>query len=229
MSIMQSLVHSERKNINLVSSTLSTIATIQVPTSPNAAVGDLAILFDTAFSTSTSIIPTTVVPGGWNVISNQSASRDLGGLGRSSIRSIISYRFLTSGNLGSTITGMDTPTRKILLIFRPNFTTSSINFLPSPILDNGISGNGSATHELSLSQNISPLILITHGASSDADEYTLTASGNSTTTISNAANQVKYAIFNSNEPPNDASITLTANVFFGVISSTLQSFFIVYT
>jgi hypothetical protein len=81
----------------------STGTTITVPA--GAAAGDLAFLFDT----STTV--TDTIPSEWSRIS---------GLTTTGIRTNITYKLLTSGDLGATITGMAGTTRKSMIICRGN-------------------------------------------------------------------------------------------------------------
>ena len=77
-------------------------------TSPNfynVAAGDIAILFDNSTTT------TTAIPSGWTTIDNTSTT---------GIRTSISYKVLTSGDLGATIVGMAGVNRKVMLVYRPN-------------------------------------------------------------------------------------------------------------
>ena len=121
MSIMQSLFSPQIKNFTFVASATSTTSTISIPASSN--VGDFAVLFDSSRDVFT---PITVVPSGWSSISNVSESNILS---LSSIRSIVSYKSLVSGDPGSSITGMDAglfgTDRKIIMVFRPNFSVQN--------------------------------------------------------------------------------------------------------
>jgi hypothetical protein len=78
----------------------------------NARAGDFAILFDGSNVTAT--VPTPVIPSGWTAVANSATTL---------FRSIISYKILTSADLGTTVTGMfhaNGAHRKIMAIFRPN-------------------------------------------------------------------------------------------------------------
>jgi hypothetical protein len=75
--------------------------TIVIPAA--AGVGDIAVLFD--FSTST----TDITPAGWTSIVKSSTS---------GIRVNVSYRILTAGDLGTTVTGLAGIARKVMQVFR---------------------------------------------------------------------------------------------------------------
>ena len=87
----------------------SASSTITIPS--EAQPGDLAILFDTSTTT------TSVVPSGWTSITNTTTT---------GIRSTVSRRILTSGQPGSTVTGMSGTTSKILVVFRPNAAITTV-------------------------------------------------------------------------------------------------------
>lgn len=102
--------------ITFVNSATATGGDITIPAS--AAVGDIAILFDTA--TSFSATPSDVAPSGWTLIGTSLAvSGSILGL-RSSVR----YRVLTTGQPGSTVTGIAGDTMlKHMLVFRKSAGT----------------------------------------------------------------------------------------------------------
>ena len=85
----------------------SLLSTIVIPTTRtelgNVRAGDIGVLFDT----STTV--TSVVPSGWTLID---------GVTTTGIRTNISYKILTSGDVGATITGMAGSARKVLYVVR---------------------------------------------------------------------------------------------------------------
>jgi hypothetical protein len=93
--------------ISLISSVTAGTTTIVI--TATAQVGDIAVLFDTSTTT------TDVTPSGWTSINGATTT---------GIRTNISYRILTSGDAGSTITGMAGTTRKVMLLFRDWSTTA---------------------------------------------------------------------------------------------------------
>jgi len=89
--------------VSFQDSATSIASTITVPGS--AAVGDVAILFDT----STTV--TNTIPSGWTSIS---------GVTTTGIRQNISYKLIGSSDIGATVTGMAGTTRKVMLVYRGN-------------------------------------------------------------------------------------------------------------
>ena len=96
--------------VEFVQSVTTLTSTIVIPAT--ALVGDIAVLFDM----STTI--TNTVPSGWTSIS---------GVAATGIRTNISYRVLTSGQPGATISGMAGTTRKIMMLFRGASLTPTIS------------------------------------------------------------------------------------------------------
>lgn len=84
-----------------------------------AQVGDLAVLYDFAVTTGT-VAPTSVTPSGWTKISVSDVSLTT----TPAMRGTIHWKFLVSGDPGSTITGMagGTTNDKIITIHRPSIT-----------------------------------------------------------------------------------------------------------
>lgn len=87
----------------------SSLATATIPAASQA--GDIAVLFDT----STTVTNTT--PAGWTLMN---------GVTTTGIRTNVSYKQLAAGEPGTSITGMAGTTRKVILVFRPSSTVSSI-------------------------------------------------------------------------------------------------------
>jgi hypothetical protein len=94
---------------------VSLAATITI--SANTQVGDIAVLFDTSTNT------TDVTPSGWTSINGATTT---------GIRTNISYKVLTSGDPGSTITGMAGTTRKTMVVFRAVGNTAPTVSLSTP-------------------------------------------------------------------------------------------------
>lgn len=113
-------------SLSLVVNATSTATTITIPAS--ALPDDFAILCDR--SSSTSGIPNPVTPTGWNSIAGGAATSNFSG----GVRSSITYKQLVSGDPGSTITGMPAGSggtvSKIMLIVRPLYKRSVIQFSP---------------------------------------------------------------------------------------------------
>jgi hypothetical protein len=95
----------------------SNTSSITIPST--AQVGDLAVLYDFAVTTGT-VAPTSVTPSGWTKISVSDVSLTT----TPAMRGTIHWKFLVSGDPGSTITGMagGTTNDKIITIHRPSIT-----------------------------------------------------------------------------------------------------------
>lgn len=91
--------------------------TITIPS--EAAVGDIAVLYDSTIN-SASPAPTSVVPSGWTSVNDSAGSF---------VRVIASYKLLVSGDPGSTITGMAGTNfqGKSLLIFRKSVVATTVS------------------------------------------------------------------------------------------------------
>jgi hypothetical protein len=216
MSIMQSLFSTLSKTFTFVASATSTTSTISIPAI--SSVGDFAVLFDSATGI---LIPTTVVPSGWSSISNVSEV-ELGPL--KCIRSIVSYKSLVSGDPGSSITGMyagifDATDRKIIMVFRPNFSVQNTSILSV----NGATNSNSQT--ITITESQPPILAFAHWASNG----TISSRGVSGITMNEVSNTTgqyaSYKIFNSNETTSDATISMSDN---GSVQS-LQSFYVQFT
>jgi hypothetical protein len=94
--------------VSALTNQLSTSVTIPA----DSQTGDLAVLFDMSTST------TLVVPSGWTSINSVSTT---------GIRTTYSYRYLTAGQPGTSVTGMGGTTRKVMLIFRPSAAPATTN------------------------------------------------------------------------------------------------------
>lgn len=95
------------------SSATANAATITIPA--GALAGDLAVLFDCAYSTS----PGAVTPAGWTNVANATVT--------SVTRGMTHYKVLLAGDPGSSVTGMDeTTVDKVMLVFRPSRAIVSV-------------------------------------------------------------------------------------------------------
>jgi hypothetical protein len=95
----------------VASSFTSGSSTITIPAT--AQVGDIAVLFDTQ------ALGSLATPSGWTQIANTN----------STFEDVLSYRLLTAGNPGSSVTGMSNTQymNKIMLVFRPSTSISSVS------------------------------------------------------------------------------------------------------
>ena len=104
--------------VNFVTSTTSQTSTITIPAT--AAAGDIAILVDYGYLTSTTA-PTAVTPTNWTSITTTSNTTS------PAQRINVSYKTLIAGDPGSTITGINTTSmRKTMIIYRPTLTPNTI-------------------------------------------------------------------------------------------------------
>ena len=103
--------------VTYVDTSQSNASTITIPST--AQVGDLAVLYDFAVTTGT-VAPTSVTPSGWTLV----GVSNVGLTTTPAMRGSIYWKFLVSGDPGSTITGMSggTTNDKIMTIHRPSIT-----------------------------------------------------------------------------------------------------------
>jgi hypothetical protein len=192
-------------SISFVASTTSS-GSSTIILSASAAVGDVAILFDKSETL------TDTIPSGWT---SNTSLRTLG----STIRQNISWIFVTSGMPGSTITGMTTggAGRKIMLVFRPNTTATTITV-------GGISAQTSSTAPTTqtLTGGTAPMIyLAAYGADQSVNSTTWTG-GTSTSVLSGSSFVSRYLVYNST--PTNASISMPDS---GI--NIMQSFYMMLT
>ena len=109
--------HISNTRSGILNSAVATAATTTIVIPATAEVGDIAVLFDTSTTT------TDVTPSGWTTINNATTT---------GIRTNISYKVLTSGEPGSTITGMAGNARKILQVYRVWGNTAPTISLSTP-------------------------------------------------------------------------------------------------
>ena len=106
---------------SVVATATSTSGTITVPSS-GAAAGDIAILCDSSRdSGSGSTIPTKVIPSGWTELTTGSGTAN----GGNGFRTTLSYKVLTGGDLGASITGQNSNVNsKQMLVLRTDAPVS---------------------------------------------------------------------------------------------------------
>ena len=126
-------------SLSFITSVTSTTSTITIPAT--AQIGDIVMLFDFAYITSTTA-PTAAAPSGFSGFSKSSNSQTTS----PACRSNVSYKKLVSGDPGSTITGMNSASmNKLLVVYRPNATINNLT----------ISGqNGQATASAPTNQTL---------------------------------------------------------------------------
>jgi hypothetical protein len=189
-------------NVYLNGQSTSTGTTIAMPNS--AKVGDYAILFDTSSAT------TNTIPSGWTSIT---------GVTTTGIRQNISYKKLVSGDLGATITGMASTTRKVLLVFTPNAPVTTLT-ISTPISQattlqpnpQGVTAGASPT--------TTPVISFWCGSSTGAPAVTL-AGTTMVQSVSTSGVQVRFRQWNQGETPANQTASMSDSG-----TNAFQSFFI---
>ena len=111
------------QGLTYVSSATSTGSTIVIPS--DAAIGDLAILWDAAENDPFS--PSAVIPSGWTGMNNIASYTTA-----IIARTLTNRKNLVSGDPGATITGMNgnVSNRKLMVVLRPNIgigSTATLN------------------------------------------------------------------------------------------------------
>lgn len=107
-------------SLSFVTSVTSTSSTITIPAT--AQVGDVVMLFDFGYITSTTA-PTSVIPTGFTAFTKSASSQTTS----PACRSVVSRKILVAGDPGSTITGMNTTSmNKLLVVYRPNATINTV-------------------------------------------------------------------------------------------------------
>lgn len=186
----------------------SLATTVTIPSI--AAAGDIAVLFDTSLTT------TLTVPSGWTTINSATTT---------GIRTTYSYKTLVAGEPGSSITGMAGTTRKIVLVFRPDRTPTTIT---------ATSNGTQATTAAPTNQNI-PLLsalepnlaFAVFGYTTSTPSRTWTQTGDTSVQSANNSTSgitVRYEINNAGSNPQNATISMTDGG-----TNTLQTGYIVFT
>lgn len=187
--------------LTFVTSVTATTADITIPAT--AAVGDIAILFDRAVS-STVTAPTGVTPTGWTLQNTASQSVTTPG---NTIRS--SWKLLVDGDPGLQITGMTgsaatSPQNKVMLIFRPNIPVTDVIAGGGKTQATAATPTNQVLGLLGNPQYRGSFLALAHwGASAAITTRGLT--GITTTEVAGASTQqyVKYAVLN----PSSAALT----------------------
>jgi hypothetical protein len=172
----------------------STATTITIPA--DALVGDIAILSDSSTTT------TLTVPSGWTQISTATTT---------GIRTTVSYRVLTSGDPGSSVTGMAGTTRKVMKILRPSASNYTLS-LSTPTTQattaaptaQTISGNSTTTADA---------YIATYGSTGSIATRTFTQSGytaDESGALSTSSVYQKITIMNQ-QAASSASISMSDN------------------
>lgn len=185
-------------SFTFVTYSTSTSSTITIPA--QAVAGDFAVLVDAAYRNSSVTIPTAVTPGGWTTQVSTSISATV------SVRLMTSYRTITGGLAGTSVSGMNSDfEEKILLLFRPSSTI--ITTTASSWNAQG-TGSDPTLQTVSASGVTTPLIVLAAAAAAPSSTVAFTTETPSMTNVVNSAYplalRVGYTIYNTS--PSDQSI-----------------------
>lgn len=187
--------------MSFVASANSSSSTITIP--GTAVAGDFAVLIDCAVDNTAGGSVSGVTPSGWtNVAFTTVSSSD-------TVRTMTSYRILTAGQPGTSITGMNSDyEKKFILVFRPS--TSIITATASAWNSEGTTGNPSV-QIVSASGVVAPLIVLAVASGSgttSAPSFSTEspAMTNLTAAAANLGLRIGYTLYNTD--PSDQSIDM---------------------
>jgi hypothetical protein len=214
----------------------NTYATNNVSTPSTALQNDIAVLFDVVLYTNAGTsYPTTVIPDNFtqlredNILSTTSPNN--------SIRSIISYKKLTSADPDVTFAGMTANasagqiTRKTLLVFRPDSNSKASRTLNTSLVIGGATTVAPGDQNLNLStvnSAITPMIGLAHYVTSNNNTggiATRVSTGLTMTEVINSNNSnalyqyVKFIIYNRNDTTANGVISMADSGLFNVLQS----------
>jgi hypothetical protein len=198
---MQLLFTSRGQNFTFITSTINNSSSITIPSTANS--GDFAVLFDFAGDSDFFGI-SSASPNGWTRILNNDYT-DLD----NSLRTIISYKILSSSDPNSNITGMnDGYELKTLLIFRPDFEINEVSYVE----DGNITSGNPPSQSLNMAGILPAVIAISHSVSQGAvaPSFTSSVTMNQIDNIltSNVRQFVKYLAYNTNSTISPSNITV---------------------
>jgi hypothetical protein len=164
-------------SMSYITNSNSLSSTITIPAT--ATTGDIAILWD--YSTTT----TNTVPSGWTQINTATTT---------SMRFTVSYRKLTAGQNGTSVTGMSGTTRKVMAIFRGNIVPTTIT--PTT---HGAQATTATPSTQSITAGTAPYIYFSGHAASTSGGSRTWNSGSPTEISASSTNTVygRFQIFNS--------------------------------
>ncbi|CAB4137025.1 hypothetical protein UFOVP322_1 [uncultured Caudovirales phage] len=141
-------------------------ATITIPATAQA--GDIAILFDRQNSTSS----TQVTPSGWTQITTALSAAAT----PNQLRITISYRILTAGQPGTSVTGQGTTARKTMVVYRPSspITTATLLTNSSSVSANSTAAASNISTNLT-AQTLRPILAYSFYAQTVATTFTRTS------------------------------------------------------
>ena len=177
---------------SVVATATSTAGTITVPSS-GAAAGDIAFLFDSSRdSGSGSTIPTKVIPAGWaEPTGGASASGTANG--GNGFRTTISCKILTSGDLGTVITGQNSNVNsKQMLVLR---TDDPVSGAEAGTLNYQVTTGDPAQQTVTPPTTAYPTLVVGGFHVNAAGTFTVSPSG--TALSASAAGAINYAVYDS--------------------------------
>lgn len=187
------------EGVSLVTTVQSTTQSLVIPSTSDIAAGDFGIFFDGSYNNSATGY---VTPTDWTFIGGTPSTNLL--------RSIVSYKVLTNADIGATVTGMAGvyKSHKLLAIFRPSFKPLNNLLFSVPVTQyttatptaQSIAMNGLQTPVLGFAFHFHTSTIASTmsgtGATFTSNLFTLATS-----------TSIRYARFNKNETPTNASVT----------------------
>jgi hypothetical protein len=146
------------KEITFITSANTTTSSVVIPATAN--VGDIAFLVNTGSDSGSSTPPPlTNEPAGWTKVATVSSSNS-GSVDADTEKLYV--RILTTGQPGSTVTGASgvTTTRMTILIFRPNYSVSTITNTTASTFGAVNSSSINQTQTINVSTLTEPIIII---------------------------------------------------------------------
>jgi hypothetical protein len=185
---------------SVVTTTNGNSATKTIPA--EAAVGDLALLFDTAFSQGGSV-PATAVPADFTSLKNDTILGSNGG-----VRAIVSAKKLVGGDPGSGVTGLSggTQSRYIFTILRPD--AAFVGFTSNDADGQGTSGNPSPQTISAGSAATKPVVVWAHWYGTNFVDPRTASPAMTEVEGSSLAHFAKYKVYNSADSPQDHTVDM---------------------
>lgn len=174
---------------SVVATATSTSGTITVPSS-GAAAGDIAILCDSSRNSgSGSTIPTKVIPSGWTELTTGSGTAN----GGNGFRTTLSYKVLTGGDLGASITGQNSNVNsKQMLVLR---TDAPVSGATAGTLNYQVTTGDPTLQTVTPPTTAYPVLVVGGFHVNAAGTFTVSPSG--TALSASAAGAINYAVYDS--------------------------------
>lgn len=173
----------------VVATATSTAGTITVPSS-GAAAGYIAILCDSSRDFgSGSTIPTKVIPSGWTELTTGSGTAN----GGNGFRTTLSYKVLTGGDLGASITGQNSNVNsKQMLVLR---TDAPVSGATAGTLNYQVTTGNPTLQTVTPPTTAYPVLVVGGFHVNAAGTFTVSPSG--TALSASAAGAINYAVYDS--------------------------------